>query len=79
MWLSIWGEDPNSNDTIGKYLGIYALLGLSVAFVTVFQAIVSYVTCGIRAANLLHENMLTRIMRAPMSFFDTTPYACFFF
>ncbi|KAG0204740.1 hypothetical protein BGX28_003401 [Mortierella sp. GBA30] len=31
------------------------------------------VVCGIRAAKTLHDVLLTRVLRLPMSFFDTTP------
>lgn len=36
----------------------------------------NYVTeavCGIRASKVLHENLLDRVLRLPMAFFDVTP------
>ena len=73
FWLSYW-SDQNSNDQIGMYLGVYAALGIGLAVMTFFQSILGYIICGMRAALVLHEAMLGRVMRAPMAFFDTTPY-----
>ena len=73
FWLSYW-SDQNSNDQIGMYLGVYAALGIGLAVMTFFQSVLGYIICGMRAALVLHEAMLGRVMRAPMAFFDTTPY-----
>ncbi|KAG0270862.1 hypothetical protein BGZ95_001422 [Linnemannia exigua] len=39
----------------------------------VFLNYTGQVVCGIQAARTLHDALLTRILRLPMSFFDTTP------
>ncbi|CAG7825609.1 unnamed protein product, partial [Allacma fusca] len=77
IWLSIWSMEPQDDgkQDIAKrnlFLGVYGGLGLSQS-VAVFLATASTILGGIRAAKLLHNNMLGRILRAPMSFFDTTP------
>jgi len=74
LWLSEWSNDaldPNkSSDTNLRdlRLGVYAGIGI---FETIFNLMASIsvnIAC-IRAAKLLHNNMLKRIIRAPMSFF----------
>ncbi|XKL66874.1 hypothetical protein PGB90_010294 [Kerria lacca] len=79
MWLSLWSSESNAihNNATGKsettfYLGIYGLLGLcqvvSVLLSSLFQA-----SGMIAATKYLHWYMLTHTLRAPLSFFDTTP------
>lgn len=71
-------NDDNDKPTaeppsIGLFLGIYALLTF---FYVLLYVVVSYLTFAharIRASEILHRNFLTKIMRLPMSFFDTTP------
>ncbi|KAL5272231.1 hypothetical protein ACHWQZ_G000445 [Mnemiopsis leidyi] len=78
LWLSEWSnandnakankEDPN----LFLYLGIYALLGLlQTVFVLGFVFAILY--ASIRASSQIHSAMFARILRVPMSFFDTTP------
>ena len=71
-WLSYWSSQ-DSNDRIYMYLGVYTALGVCYSLFVISQSIVTYVTCGIKAATTLHEGLLQNVMRAPMSFFDTTP------
>ena len=56
----------------GCYIGVYAGLGFCQ---TIFMLCSSYTiaTAGIIASRSLHSKMLANILRAPMSFFDTTP------
>ncbi len=60
------------NPFSGCYIGFYAGLGFCQ---TIFMLCSSFTiaTAGIRASRSLHSRMLANIMRAPMSFFDTTP------
>ena len=53
-------------------LGVYGGLGAVQALCTVGQALGIAIGC-ISASRILHTDLLNRIMRAPMSFFDTTP------
>ena len=55
------------------YLGVYTGLGLAFSVITALQGIICYVKCGIEAATTTHNGLLENILRAPMSFFDTTP------
>lgn len=74
LWLSQWSNDaldPNKiNDTALRdlRLGVYAGLGILEALFTLFGAISMNLAC-IQASKVLHNNMLIRIVRAPMSFF----------
>lgn len=67
------------------YLGIYAALSLATGFIVFIRALVINIA-GIRSSKLLHEQMLEKgggywvhklitstVLRAPMSYFDTTP------
>ncbi|XP_046577414.1 multidrug resistance-associated protein 1-like [Haliotis rubra] len=84
-WLSKWTDDSslnnltilpsNSSERIEKnnyYLGIYGVLGVAqTVFIMTFSCVWNLRT--VKAAGILHTNMLRNVLRAPMSFFDTTP------
>ncbi|KAF9896230.1 Canalicular multispecific organic anion transporter 2, partial [Lobosporangium transversale] len=77
FWLRYWvtQEEKQSSDrhSTAFYLSGYALL---VAVYIAMDVTVSYmtnVTCGIQGAKALHDGLLVRVLRMPMSFFDTTP------
>lgn len=71
LWLSWWtaSQFPLTN---GEWIGIYAGLGGGQA---VFQFLfaVSISVFGTRASKVMFNRAMTRVLRAPMSFFDTTP------
>ncbi|KAL1964629.1 hypothetical protein VTN77DRAFT_6803 [Rasamsonia byssochlamydoides] len=71
LWLSYWTSNkfPLSE---GQYIGIYAGLGASQAvLIYTFSTILS--TSGTNASRTMLQRAMTRVLRAPMSFFDTTP------
>ncbi|ODV93458.1 hypothetical protein PACTADRAFT_82780 [Pachysolen tannophilus NRRL Y-2460] len=76
FWLKIWSESNVANgfnDNVFKFVGIYALLGMSSDFTLFIRALVLWLLCCIRASKILHDNMARAVMRSPMSFFETTP------
>ncbi|KAF9938432.1 hypothetical protein BGZ67_000203 [Mortierella alpina] len=80
FWLRYWITDMEERERDGQegrptsyYLTGYGML---VVLYMCFDVIVNYFTevvCGIRASNVLYDRLLTRVLRLPMSFFDTTP------
>ncbi|RIB11911.1 ATP-binding cassette transporter 1 [Gigaspora rosea] len=72
VFLKYWSSQED-NSHVMLYLMIYCAIGLTYALMTIGQTIALWVFCAIRAARILHEQMLNSVIRSPMSFFDTTP------
>ncbi|KAF7790029.1 hypothetical protein EIP86_000977 [Pleurotus ostreatoroseus] len=74
--LRAWGEHnraEGSNRGVGKYLIGYGLFSLSSTLLGAAAAILIWVYCSLRSAKRLHDSMLHAVIRAPMTFFETTP------
>ncbi|PGH29073.1 hypothetical protein GX50_08186 [[Emmonsia] crescens] len=71
LWLSYWTSNHFDLST-GQYIGVYAGLGGSQVLLTfAFSTILS--VSGTNASKTMFQRAMTRVLRAPMSFFDTTP------
>lgn len=78
LWLSWWSDDTLYPDRRfdpalrDKRLGVYGALGVGESTFSVVVIAILFYFC-IKSSQSIHDQMLARIMRAPMSFFDTTP------
>jgi len=73
IWISVWSSDAqyqrrDQDFYIAGYGIIALLIGLFVFFRSYGMALF-----GVKAASTMHSNLVTSVLRAPMSFFDTTP------
>ncbi len=71
LWLSYWVSDRFGMSS-GQYIGIYAALGVIQALL-MFAFSVTLSIFGTNASKIMLQRAMTRVLRAPMSFFDTTP------
>lgn len=71
LWLSWWTSRKFGLEE-GTYIGVYAALGVVQALL-MFAFSVSLTIYGTRASKVMLNRAMTRVLRAPMSFFDTTP------
>ncbi|KAK5656320.1 hypothetical protein OQA88_4700 [Cercophora sp. LCS_1] len=71
LWLSWWTSDKFSL-SMGAYIGVYAGLG-AVQAILMFTFMVSLSIFGTTASKAMLRAAMARVLRAPMSFFDTTP------
>ncbi|KAG7388147.1 ATP-binding cassette sub- C member 8 [Phytophthora pseudosyringae] len=80
-WLSFWSEHSQTEDDNDEqanqqsqmfYVYVYMALNVVYAVALYVRAITTY-KGGLRASRSLFQNLLARILRAPTSFFDTTP------
>ena len=71
LWLSYWTADKFSLPR-SVYIGVYAALGF-VQAALMFAFMVSLSIFGTTASKVMLRNAVKRVLRAPMSFFDTTP------
>ncbi|XP_006926069.1 canalicular multispecific organic anion transporter 1 [Pteropus alecto] len=79
LWLSAWTSDSKIFNSTNyptsrrdMRIGVYGALGLGQGIFVLIANLCS--TCGFtHASNILHKQLLNKILRAPMSFFDTTP------
>jgi ATP-binding cassette subfamily C (CFTR/MRP) protein 1 len=71
LWLSYWISNKFGLSE-GQYIGIYVGLGAIQALLMYsFSTILS--VAGTNASRTMLQRAMTRVLRAPMSFFDTTP------
>ncbi|KAH0495273.1 hypothetical protein TgHK011_008837 [Trichoderma gracile] len=71
LWLSYWTSDKFGLST-GQYIGIYAGLGaLQAVLMFLFSVLLSIL--GTTSSKVMLREAMFRVLRAPMSFFDTTP------
>ncbi|KAH7971518.1 hypothetical protein HPB49_025390 [Dermacentor silvarum] len=78
VWISSWSQEvlqvggnvslPDS----GWRLSIYGLLGVCQGLAILLGTLILGL-CALIASGSLHDEALSRLVRAPMSFFDTTP------
>ena len=75
-WMSIWTDETAGNSSIPKnrnmYLGVYGSFGIAIGVINAVLVIYFSIST-LRASTLMHNHMLKRVMKSPMSFFDTTP------
>jgi ATP-binding cassette subfamily C (CFTR/MRP) protein 1 len=72
-WLTYWTSDTSYiQHPMGLYMGVYVCIAASAA-VFGFIRVVTMACMGIRASRSLHRDLVTTILHAPQSFFDTTP------
>ncbi|KHN95796.1 ABC transporter family protein [Metarhizium album ARSEF 1941] len=71
LWLSWWTSDKFGYST-GEYIGIYAALG-AVQSLLMFAFSVTLSMLGTNSSKVMLRDAVQRVLRAPMSFFDTTP------
>lgn len=71
LWLSWWTADKFGYN-MGTYIGVYAGLGACQALV-MFAFMVSLSMFGTSSSKVMLREAVARVLRAPMSFFDTTP------
>lgn len=79
LWLSAWTDDAERyrNETYPVQqrdlrIGVFGALGVSQALFLFLATILSS-HGAMRASRIVHEQLLSNILRVPMSFFDTTP------
>ncbi|KAF9194511.1 hypothetical protein BGZ50_006236 [Haplosporangium sp. Z 11] len=72
MTMAIFGKGEPETVNVDFYLGIYVLLSL---FTLLFAALTNYYTIfgGLAASRALHRQLLRKVTRAKVRFFDTTP------
>lgn len=64
--LTTFSDDPNF------YLKVYASLGLGNSVLTLFRSFI-FAYAGIKAARIIHENLLKNVFETKLQFFDVTP------
>ncbi|KAJ2081617.1 hypothetical protein H4R24_002194, partial [Coemansia sp. RSA 988] len=81
LWLNQWTSSnthttntnaPETSLTL-YYLTIYGALGLFVALANMVQLIFIWTRCSTKASTVVHQDMLTSVLRSPLLFFDTAP------
>jgi ATP-binding cassette, subfamily C (CFTR/MRP), member 1 len=73
IWLGIWaGQQEDPDHGVVYYISIYVLLSLLTVITLLVANLVGYAG-SVSASRLLHANLISSLLRAPISFFDSTP------
>jgi len=70
-WLTYWSEHGSSTNQF-HFLDIYALIS-GAAMIGTFLCSITVVMFALKASKSMYSRLLEAVMKAPMSFFDTTP------
>jgi ABC-type multidrug transport system fused ATPase/permease subunit len=72
-WLTFWSEHGNETaNSQMRFLGVYAFINIVAILFNVSSSVVMMLV-ALRASRALFSRLLDAVLRAPMSFFDTTP------
>lgn len=72
LWLSWWQANRYEYLSLGTYMGVYAALGLGQSL-GLFCMSASFALFAYYTSSHLHARAASRVLHAPLSFFDTTP------
>jgi ABC-type multidrug transport system fused ATPase/permease subunit len=81
LWLALWSRNSQPHQQgdpfsftlpLTGWIGIYIGLGIAQGIAQLSNGI-AFAWIGLAASKKMHNNMLHHVLRAPMSFFDTTP------
>ncbi|XP_058780381.1 ABC transporter C family member 13-like isoform X2 [Vicia villosa] len=76
LWLSYWvdttAEDGQTSNSMSFYLTILCLFCIMNSFFTLVRAF-SFAFGGLQAATKVHNKLLSKLINAPVQFFDQTP------
>eukprot|EP00759_Apiculatamorpha_spiralis_P024370 PhF_6_TR27890/c0_g1_i2/m.40858/K05665/ABCC1; ATP-binding cassette, subfamily C (CFTR/MRP), member 1 len=73
VWMSFWSDQKFWPDPgVSFYLGIYIVMGFTSSLFSLLKGL-SLVEAAFHASVRLHNQMLCNVLRAPISFYDTTP------
>ncbi|KAJ0412254.1 hypothetical protein ATCC90586_006640 [Pythium insidiosum] len=73
FWISYWSEEAQKYPDSQMYY-VYVYMALNGIFaITSFVRVLLLYLGGLRASRFLFSELLERVLRAPISFFDTTP------
>ncbi|KAG0026028.1 hypothetical protein BGZ82_009689, partial [Podila clonocystis] len=78
LWLKHWititkNSEEGAPLSIPLFLGVYGLLTLVYVLIYVVVMYLGLAVTRIRASERMHRELLEKILRLPMAFFDTTP------
>ncbi|KAJ1816177.1 hypothetical protein LPJ56_002435 [Coemansia sp. RSA 2599] len=72
FWMRIWVRHRQDTSATHTYIWVYALLG-GMQFIWFYAFAVLLVAAVYKSSKRFHQQALQRVLRSPMSFFDTTP------
>lgn len=74
LWIAMWVDASSKQTTanVGFYMGIYACFSFGEVLLATFATIV-YEWGGWHAARTLHGSLMEAMMKAPLSWYKTTP------
>ncbi|KAF8937350.1 hypothetical protein BGZ58_002845 [Dissophora ornata] len=74
LWLEHWTSTSSSGQrSPAEFLGVYAAIVVVYMCLNFLVTFILMVVAAVRATAKLHDDLLSAILRLPMSFFDTTP------
>ncbi|KAG0217290.1 hypothetical protein BGX33_010936 [Mortierella sp. NVP41] len=75
LWLKHWVDKSKEElaASIALFLGVLLALALLFIVVHLIYIYLVFAVARIRASELIHRELVTTILRLPMSFYDTTP------